>query len=331
MKTKFNGILTLFLALVVQISFAQDNTVSGTVTDGSGSLPGVSILIKGTTSGTETDFDGNYSIKVNKGAILVFNYLGYKVVERKVGNANVVNVALSVDANVLSEIVVTGYSTTSKAKTSSASTQLNAGTIENRPNGAIVQTLSGQVAGLDISTNSGQPGANSLVQLRGTNSINGNTEPLFIMDGTPINEDNFRSLNPNEITSITVLKDAGATAIYGSRGANGVIIIKTKRGKKNSGLKVKYNSVLSFSKLQGSDYNLLDSQSYATLERTRGIGLGAGDAVGVTYDSNGASLTDIQIAALPNEDWGNIFLRTGLTQNPVIQLSTRGTVGSDNW
>ncbi|MGY8938934.1 MAG: SusC/RagA family TonB-linked outer membrane protein [Flavobacteriales bacterium] len=324
MKTKFNGILTLFLALVVQISFAQDNTVSGTVTDGSVGLPGVSILIKGTTSGTETDFDGNYSMKVNKGAILVFNYLGYKIVERKVGNVNVVNVALSVDVNVLSEIVVTGYSTTSKAKATTASTQIGSATIESRPNGSLVQTLAGQIPGLDISTNSGQPGANSLIQLRGVNSINGNTEPLFIMDGIPINEDNFKSLNQNEVASITVLKDAGATAIYGSRGANGVIIIKTKTGKKNSGLKVKYNSIMSFSQIQGNSYNLLNSQDYARLERTRGLGLGAGEDVGVNYPENGGPLSDAQIAALPNEDWLDVFMRTGLTQNHTMTFTSGG-------
>ena len=324
MKTKFNGILTLFLALIVQISFAQQRTISGTVFDESGPLPGVSIVIKGSTNGTETNFDGNYSIRVNKGAILVFNYLGYKIVERKIENANVVNVTLSVDANVLDEIIVTGYTTTSKAKASTASTQIGAATIESRPNGSLVQTLAGQIPGLDISTNSGQPGANSLIQLRGVNSINGNTEPLFIMDGIPINEDNFKSLNQNEVASITVLKDAGATAIYGSRGANGVIIIKTKTGKKNSGLKVKYNSIMSFSQIQGNSYNLLNSQDYARLERTRGLGLGAGDDVGVNYPSNGGPLSDAQITALPNEDWLDVFMRTGLTQNHTMTFTSGG-------
>ena len=324
MKTKFNGILTLFLALIVQISFAQQRTISGTVFDESGPLPGVSIVIKGSTNGTETNFDGNYSIRVNKGAILVFNYLGYKIVERKIENANVVNVTLSVDANVLDEIIVTGYTTTSKAKASTASTQIGAATIESRPNGSLVQTLAGQIPGLDISTNSGQPGANSLIQLRGVNSINGNTEPLFIMDGIPINEDNFKSLNQNEVASITVLKDAGATAIYGSRGANGVIIIKTKTGKKNSGLKVKYNSIMSFSQIQGNSYNLLNSQDYARLERTRGLGLGAGDDVGVNYPSNGGPLSDAQITALPNEDWLDVFMRKGLTQNHTMTFTSGG-------
>ena len=322
MKTKFNGILTLFLALVVQISFAQQKTVSGTVSDESGALPGVSILIKGTTTGTETDFDGKYSISTKRGDVLVFRYLGYKAVNKTVGNSNNINVKLVEDSNVLEEIVITGYTTTSKAKASTASTQLNAETIENRPNGSLVQTLAGQVPGLDIATNTGQPGANSLVQLRGVNSINGNTEPLFIMDGIPINEDNFRSLNQNEIASITVLKDAGATAIYGSRGANGVIIIKTKTGKKNSGLQVKYNSILSFSQIQGNRYNLLNSQDYAKLERERGIGLGAGDQVGVNYPSNGGPLTDAQINDLPTEDWLDVFMRNGLTQNHTMSFSS---------
>lgn len=324
MKTKFNGILTLLLALVVQISFAQKKTVTGTVTDDSGPLPGVSIVIKGTTTGTETDFNGKYSISSKAGDILVFRYLGYKAVEKKVSSANVINVSMKEDANVLEEIVVTGYSLTSKAKASTASTQLNASTITDRPNGNLVQTLAGQVPGLDISTSSGQPGANSLVQLRGVNSINGNTEPLFILDGIPIDEDNFRSLNQQEIESITVLKDAGATAIYGSRGANGVIVIKTKNGQKKSPLVVKLQSIFSFSEFPDDRYNLMNSQQYATLERQRGIGLGAGARVGVSYPANGGPLTDAQIAALPNGDWAGEFLRVGKTQNHTLSLTSGG-------
>jgi TonB-linked SusC/RagA family outer membrane protein len=324
MKTKLSRVLTLFLVLVAQVFFAQQISITGIVSDESGVLPGVSVTVKGGTSGTETNFDGKYTIKANSGDTLVFRYLGYKVVEKKIGSSNIISVLLTVDASVLEEIVITGYTTTSKVKASIASTQLNSETIENRPNGSLIQTLTGQVPGLDISTNSGQPGANSLIQLRGVNSINGNTEPLFIMDGIPVNEDNFRSLNQNEIASITVLKDAGGTAIYGSRGANGVVIIKTRNGKKNTGLKVKYNSILSSSQLQGNNYNLLNSQQYARLERTRGIGLGAGDEVGVNYPANGGPLTDAQINNLPNEDWLNVFMRNGLTQNHTMSFSSGG-------
>jgi TonB-linked SusC/RagA family outer membrane protein len=328
MKTKFNGILTLLLAFVVQISFAQQKTISGKVSDESGSLPGVSILIKGTSTGTETDFDGKYTIKASSGDVLVFRYLGYKVSEKSVGKSNVIDVKLVEDSNQLNEIIVTGYSTMSRAKVSTSSTQLSAATIENRPNGNLVNTLSGQVAGLDVSISSGQPGANALVQLRGVNSINGNTEPLFILDGTPVDEDNFRSLNPNEIASVTVLKDAGATAIYGSRGANGVIVIITKQGRKNTPLVVNFNSLYSFSQFPADGYNLMNSQQYATLERQRGIGLGAGRAVGISYPSNGSPLTDDQISALPNGDWAGEFLRTGSTANHTVTLSSGGANSS---
>lgn len=324
MKTKFNGFLTLFLAFVVQITFAQSKTVSGKVTDGSGPLPGVSIIVKGTASGTETDFDGNYSIKTKTGDKLVFRYLGYKVVEKTVGTSNSINVKLVEDANILEEIVVTGYTTVAKKKQSTASSQVDAATIADRPNGNIVQTLAGQVPGLDISTNSGQPGANSLIQLRGVNSINGNTEPLFILDGTPINEDDFSTLNQQEIASITILKDAGATAIYGSRGANGVIVIKSRNGSKNSPLKVSLNSITSFSSFPSNRYNLMNSQQYATLERQRGIGLGAGASVGISYTGDGTPLTDAEIAALPNGDWEREFLRIGKTQNHTVNLTSGG-------
>ena len=323
MRTKFNGILTLLLALIVQMTFAQEKTVSGTVSDEAGPLPGVTIIKKGTTQGTETDFDGKYSIKVNTGDVLVYSFIGMKTTEKTVGTSSSINVVMQSD-NILDEVVLTGYGTTTRAKASTASTQLNAETIENRPNGSIVQTLAGQVPGLDISTNSGQPGANSLVQLRGVSSINGNTEPLFIMDGVPINEDNFRSLNQNDIASIVVLKDAGATAVYGSRGANGVVVIKTKQGRKNSGLKVRYNSILSFSSLQGNDYDLMNSQDYVRLERTRGVGIGAGNALRISYPANGGPLTDAQIDALPTEKWIDVFMRTGMTQNHTLALTSGG-------
>lgn len=326
MKTKFNGILTLLLALVVQISFAQDKIISGTVSDESGPLPGVSVLKKGTTSGTETDFNGEYSIKAKTGDILVFSFVGLKTVERVVGLSNQISLTMENDA-LLEEIVVNGYTTTAKAKSTVAVTQLSAETIENRPNASIVQRIAGQVPGLDISTGSGQPGANSLVQLRGVNSINGNTEPLFLMDGIPINEDNFRSLNPNDIASISVLKDAGATAIYGNRGANGVVIIKTRRGKKGQGLQINYTGILSLSTLQGNDYNLANSQQYLRLEREFGVGRGAGTGNSL-FPGTGVPLTDAEIANAKTTDWRNFFFRTGVTENHTLTLTSGGENGS---
>ena len=317
MKTKFNGFLTLLLALVVQISFAQEKTISGTVSDESGGLPGVSVIIKGTIKGTETDFDGKYSVNAKSGDVLVFSYLGYKKVEKAIGASNTINVIMVEDANVLEEIVIeSAYDIKrSKPTVNSSITSVGAETIENRPNASIIQTLQGQAAGVNITTGSGQPGANSEVIIRGVGSINGNIEPLFIIDGIPVDRDNFRSLNPNNIASVTVLKDAGATAIYGNRGANGVIIIKTKSGKFNSPLKVEYSMLTSFSTLQGNDYDLMNSTEQLTLERTYGAGVGG---------ANGG-ISDNEIAArarFSNTDWVNVFFRTAMTQSHNLRLSS---------
>jgi TonB-dependent starch-binding outer membrane protein SusC len=310
MKTKFSGFLTLLLAFLVQVTFAQVKTVSGTVSDDSGPLPGVSVLIKGTTSGTETDFDGKYVIKAKVGDVLQFRFIGMDTQEKTVGLPNTINVTLK-SSNILEEVVVTGYGTTPKQKSNIASVTISAKSIEDRPNASFVQTLSGQVSGLNISTNSGQPGANSTVRIRGITSINGDTEPLFIIDGAPVDQDNFRSLNPNEIASISVLKDAGATAIYGNRGANGVIIIKTKGGQYNTKMKISYSGSYSFSDVQSNSYNLMDSQQQLTIEKQLGLG-------------KGATLTDAEISQFKTTNWADVFFRTAQTKSHTLTISNGG-------
>ena len=314
MKTKFSVMLTLMLALVVQISFAQNKNVSGTVSDESGlPLAGATVIIEGTTTGVSTDFDGQYSISTSVGDVLVFSYVGFLSQSETVGANNTINVSMSLD-NALDEVVVEAYRTTSKETSSISSTTITAETIESRPNASFAQTLQGQVAGLNIVTNNGQPGGNSLINLRGVSSISGNTEPLFIIDGVPVDEDNFRSLNPNDIASLSVLKDAGATAIYGNRGANGVIIIKTKVGSYNQGLKVSYSGLTSFSNLQSNDYNLMNSREQLQLEKDYGSGFGA-------------TLSDVELEARArqtNTDWLDVFFNTGLTQTHTLSLSSGG-------
>lgn len=315
MRSKLTWMLTPLLVLCMTFSFAQEKTISGNVTDQDGiPLGGVAVLVVGTTTGVQTDFDGNYSIRASAGQVLRFSYLGQRTVDRTVGSDNVMNVQMEEDAEALQEVVVQGYRTATREKSSIASTTISAETIENRPNASFVQTLSGQVAGLNITTASGQPGANSQVNLRGVTSINGNTEPLFIIDGAPVDQDNFRSLNPQDIASISVLKDAGATAIYGNRGANGVVIIKTKQGSFNAPLQINYSGILSFSTLQSNDYDLMNSQEQLTLENEQGVGLGA-------------SLTPGQINTYRTTDWADYFFDTALTQNHTLSLSN----GSENF
>ncbi|MDH3699060.1 MAG: SusC/RagA family TonB-linked outer membrane protein, partial [Flavobacteriaceae bacterium] len=309
MKSSYTWILASILVLSMGFSFGQEKSITGTVTDQNGlALPGVSIIIVGTTTGTQTDFDGNYALRAALGQALQFSYLGQRTVTRTVGSSDVIDVQMQEDAEALQEVVVQGYRTAPREKSSIAATTISAETIENRPNASFVQTLSGQVAGLNITTGSGQPGANSTVNLRGVTSINGNTEPLFIIDGAPVDANNFRSLNAQDIASISVLKDAGATAIYGNRGANGVVIIKTRQGKFNTPLQINYSGILSFSSLQNNDYNLMDSQEQLGLEQERGAGLGA-------------TLTDAEIDTYSTTNWADFFFDSGLIQNHTLSLS----------
>ena len=222
------------MAFVMQFSYAQEKTITGTVTSASDglSLPGVNVIVKGTTRGVQTDFDGNYSIKASAGETLVFSSIGFKNLEAKIAASSTVNASLQEDIAALEEVVVVAYGTEKASNVTSAIQTVKAEDIEQVPNASLDQILQGQAAGLNIQTSSGQPGASGTVILRGRNSINGNVEPLFIIDGVPVNEDNFRSLNSNDIANVSVLKDGSASALYGNRGAGGVIIVTTKTGKK---------------------------------------------------------------------------------------------------
>ena len=230
MKTKFNGILTLFLALVVQITFAQEKTISGTVSDVSGVLPGVSVIIEGTPKGVETDFDGKYAIRANSGDVLVFRYLGYQTTSKKVGVSNTINVTLEEGDEMLDEIIVLGYGTSTKEAFAGTARVVKKELLEVKNFSNVSQALTGEVAGVTVINGSGQPGSVASIRIRGYGSVNGSRTPLYVVDGIPFSG-SLNSINPNDIETTTILKDATATAIYGSRGANGVVLITTKRGK----------------------------------------------------------------------------------------------------
>lgn len=229
MKTKFNVMLTLLLAFVVQISFAQEKTVSGTVTDNSDiPLPGVSVSVEGTDRGTQTDFNGEYSIQASPSEILVFEYIGLKTVKMTVGNQSEINVSLE-PGEELDEVLVVGYGTSTKESFVGSAKQVSGETLSSKNFSNISQSLAGEAAGVTVINTSGQPGTTSLVRIRGFGSVNGNRAPLYVVDGVPFSG-SINSINPNDIKNTVILKDATATAIYGSRGANGVILIETKTG-----------------------------------------------------------------------------------------------------
>lgn len=314
MKSKFTWIFTLFLAFFIQFAFAQEKTITGVVSDASGMpIPGVTVKVDGSSSpGVQTDLDGKYAITASAGQNLVFSYVGMVTQKIAVGQSSTVSVTMKDDVTVLNNVVVEGYRTTSKPKSNVAVSTVTSKTIEGRPNANFIQTLQSQIPGLNISTGSGQPGANSTVILRGYGSINGNVEPLYVIDGVPLNVDNFRSLNPNDIESISVLKDAGATAIYGNRGANGVIIVKTKNGSYSSPLQIKYSGITSFTSLQGDKYHKMNAKQLLRLEKTYGQGYGS-------------TLTDDEINAYDvNTNWYDEIFRTGMSQNHQLSLTAGG-------
>jgi len=231
MKTKFTMMLTLFMALIVQVTFAQQKTVSGTVSDENGlPLIGATVVISGTSSGTTTDFDGNYKINASSGDVLNFSYVGYESQYITVGASNTVNVSMQSD-NTLDEVVVTAQGIKREKKALGyAVTTIKSEAIENKPETDIAKLLTGKVSGVQVNTAGGFLGESPNVIIRSKNSITGNNQPLYIIDGIPITGDRTFDIDPNNISSTSVLKGLAASTLYGEDGRNGVILIQTKTG-----------------------------------------------------------------------------------------------------
>ncbi len=238
--------MVLAFSVLAFTANAQTRTISGTVTseDDGSELPGVNVVLKGTSVGTVTSIDGQYTLEVpTEGGTLVFSFIGLATKEVAIGAQSVVNVAMAQDVTELSEVVITGYGERNKESFTGSVASVGADVIENRPMPSVDQVLQGNVPGLQLSNSSGTPGSTQQIRIRGISSISTSNEPLFVIDGVPVvSGDNNRStatgnlgvlasINPNDIESVQVLKDASATALYGARGTNGVIIITTKRGK----------------------------------------------------------------------------------------------------
>jgi TonB-linked SusC/RagA family outer membrane protein len=221
--------LILFLSLGSASLFAQQKDISGTITDGSGQpLPGANVLVEGTTTGTQTDFDGNYTIQAQEGDVLVYSYIGFSSQSITVGNQTTINVMLTEDAALLDEVVVTGYGTQTRATLTTSVSKLDTQILESSTRSNAATALQGTIAGLRVTNTTGQPGATPQIVLRGGTNFDGTGSPLILIDGIP---GSFYALNSDDIESIEVLKDAAATAIYGARSANGVILVTTKSGK----------------------------------------------------------------------------------------------------
>ncbi|MEQ5790304.1 SusC/RagA family TonB-linked outer membrane protein [Muricauda sp. NFXS6] len=312
----------LLLGAFLCFGLVKAQTVSGTVSDANGPLPGASVLVKGTTNGTQTDFDGNYTLNdVEDTATLVFSYIGYKTVEIAVNGQSSIDVSLEEDAQALDEVVIIGYGqTTVKDATGSVaavtSEEFNGGVIASPE-----QLIQGKTAGVQITQASGEPGAGMNLRIRGSNSIRSNNNPLFVVDGIPLSGESttpsggdvingsnatrnpLNFINPNDIESMSILKDASATAIYGSRGANGVVIITTKSGKTGQGGVWEFNSNLSISS-PANEYDLFNRDEF--LSATAEI-RGQANADAADYGSN--------------TDWQDYITRTVASQNQNLSYS----------
>lgn len=263
MKTNLRGIFTLLLAFVVHLTFAQEKTISGTVIDEDGlPLPGVNILVVGTSNGTQTDFDGNYTIKASTGETLLFSYVGQKDKKVTIGANSTVNIQMTEDAQALEEVVVTAYGNDrNERQVVYANQTVKSEDLVSTPNKNALEALRGKASGVRLSTGSGSVGASTRIVLRGEGSLTGDNNALIVVDGVAIDNSStsggagsstsgysdygnrFNDINPDDIESVTILKGPSATSLYGSRGAGGVVLVTTKSGKSSqSKMKVNFNS-----------------------------------------------------------------------------------------
>lgn len=249
-KTYHQRLYWSLLLLVISFGLkAQNKTISGTVVDTAGeSIIGANVVVKGTTNGVITDLDGNFTlVNVSEKGIISVSYIGYKEQNIPVAGKSVFKITLQEDTETLEEVVVVGYGTVKKSNVVGSIAKVGAESIEDRPVSRVEQALQGQMAGVSVRSTSGAPGSDITINVRGAASINGESTPLYVVDGVPI--ESLSGINPNDIESIDVLKDAASAAIYGSRGSNGVVLVTTKKGKTGKPV-ISLNAYAAFSSLE---------------------------------------------------------------------------------
>ncbi len=296
----------LALVLLSSIAFAQTGKVSGIVSDVDGPLPGVNIVVKGTTNGITTDFDGNYTFSdLTENSVLVFSYIGYATQAIPIAGRSTVNITLEPDAQALGEVVIVGYGTSNKRELTSAVATIKKEAIVNVVASNPTTALQGKLSGIQVESFGGQPGGSANVFIRGVNSLS-NADPLFIVDGLFV--DNMDYVNPQDIEDISILKDAAAASIYGSRAANGVVLIKTNHGRKNRAVEVKINSRIGFD-TPSKKLDYINGQQYTDYLNQRFAN--DGEATRVTY--NGV-----------NTDWQDESLSSGIVEDLGFSISGGG-------
>ncbi|UOY08335.1 TonB-dependent receptor [Muricauda sp. SCSIO 64092] len=316
----------------------QKRSLRGTVVDDVGTpIPGVNVLVKGSQTGVVTDFDGNFTIDVSSGDILVFSYLGFTTTEVSITDQSELRVTLNENVDQLQEVIVYGYGTGTKEKFNGAVSKVETEKLNTFSSANFEQALAGNVSGVQIIGNGKNPGENSVIQIRGLNTLTAGTNPLIVVDGNPLSEgSSFSSINNQDIASINILKDAASAAIYGSRASNGVILITTKKGKQGD-LKVTYDTYYGFQD-RIDNFQLADAYDTALFDfDTRNFGYVSGgpgrsiDDDNATRDANGGGkrsrvqpflqgYLDGQ-PGLTNTNWTDAVFRTARQQNHFVNLS----------
>jgi TonB-linked SusC/RagA family outer membrane protein len=329
-STNLRRIALFFLSMVLSSSiiFAQEKTITGKVTaEGEGPLPGVNVTVQGTTTGAITDLNGGYSIKVpGTASVLLFSSVGYTSKQVVVGTQNVIDMILESDVTALSEVVVTGYTSQRRKDLTGSVGTVESSKLTAVPTTNVSNALQGRSSGLTV-TGNGQPGSTASVRIRGFSSLQ-NNDPLYVVDGVPTQS--ISSMNPGDVESISVLKDAGAASIYGSRASNGVIIVTTKKGGK--GVKVTYSGYVGISDPGKGPTNLLNSQEYANLQWLvyKNDKTAAYTAEGVAVNHAIYGFIGNDSPTMPtwaaNTNWYKEMTRTAMKQNHDISLSG----GNDN-
>ncbi len=318
MKLKLTWLLTLFMAFVMQLSFAQEKDITGTITAASDGLPlpGVNVIVKGTARGTQTDFDGKYSIKASVGDILTFSYVGFTTTESPVGGSNTIDIALADDIAALEEVVVVAYGSTSVKKQVTSVSVISNDDIKDQQNLVVNASdlLQGQASGVSVTGGSGVLGSAPVIRVRGTSTVTSGGDPLYVIDGVPLGDEfltggqggtqglnPLSTINPADIENISVLKSASATALYGSRGANGVVLITTKRGGKDGKVTVTLDMNTSIS-------NVTDRLQMLSATDFRAFGAATGRTTGVWADTG-------------DFDWVDAAFRTAVSTNYNLGVS----------
>ncbi|MBF4470457.1 SusC/RagA family TonB-linked outer membrane protein [Flavobacterium sp. HJJ] len=254
----------LILMFVLSLSAGAQTAVTGIISDKNGPVPGANVNLKGTSSGTSSDFDGKYSIKdVPSNGVLVFSFLGYKTKEVTVSGRTTINVTLEEESNTLKEIVVIGYGAVRKEAVTGSVSTIAGKELGEFASGNVTQALQARLPGVELTQTSTKPGASMQIRIRGTRSLTANNDPLIVLDGVPF-AGAIGDINPVDIKSLDILKDASATAIYGSRGANGVVLITTNKGRKGQKAKFTYNGFGGVKNVFG-EYDMMDGNKFAAL------------------------------------------------------------------